>query len=146
MRPYTVLLAASGWIALAATGLPALSIPRVLLTLLFVAAVPGIAVLRMVAAHRPAGEKTYEPLLASTLAVSVSLALATLVSESLILTGTFTMTRCVIVLAALTSVLCLAPAALSRRRISAARAALGRCSSSRWIRSLGADAGSRRRA
>lgn len=116
MRPHTVLLAVSGWIALAATTLPSLSPLRVLATLLFVAFAPGIAVLRMLEFLRPANAKAYEPLLAATLAVTLSLTLATLASESLVLAGVFTMTRCAIALAVLTTVLSLTPTALRRRR------------------------------
>jgi hypothetical protein len=111
-----VLLAVSGWIALAATALPPLSPPRVLTTLLFVAIAPGIAALRTLEFLRPAGAAAYEPALAATLVVTLSLALATLASQSLVLAGVFTMTRCAIALAVLTTVLSLTPTALRRRR------------------------------
>jgi hypothetical protein len=132
MKPSTVLLAASGWIALAATALPALSPVRVAVTLLFIALCPGIAVLRVVAVTRPGraaqyskgqySKQPYEPLPAAALTVAASLALATLVSEAFFLAGGFTMPRCVIALAVLTGVLALLPELIERHpRHAAAR-------------------------
>ena len=132
MKPSTVLLAASGWIALAATALPALSPVRVALTLLFLALCPGVAVLRVGAASRPGhtvphakgpyAKKPYEPLPAAALTVAASLALATLVSEAFFLAGAFTMPRCVMALAVLTAVLALLPELIERHpRHAAAR-------------------------
>ena len=128
MRSSTVLLAASGWAALAATELPALSPLRIVVTLAFLGLCPGIAVLRIVAATRREDEGTAmhddtthqdaarpEPLLGAALAVAVSLALATLVSEALFLAGGFTMPRCVMALSSLTTALALLPEALRRR-------------------------------
>lgn len=116
MRPSTALLAASGWAALAATALPALSPPRVAVTLAFLAVCPGTAVLRIAAKTGHEDAARPEPLLAAALAVAVSLALATLVSEALFLAGGFTMPRCVMALSSLTTVLALLPGAPRLRR------------------------------
>lgn len=115
MRISTITLAASGWLALASTALPDLSIVRVLLTLAFILLCPGTAILRIAAATAPEHTDGYEPLLRATLAVVASLSVATLVSEAFFLTGSFTMQRCVMALAALTSVLALAPGFITRR-------------------------------
>jgi len=132
MKPSTVLLTASGWIALAATTLPALSPVRVAVTLLFIALCPGIAVLRIVGVANPGHtvphskgphpKRPYEPLPTAALTVAASLALATLVSEAFFLAGGFTMPRCVMTLALLTGVLALLPELIERHpRHAAAR-------------------------
>ncbi|HEU5425336.1 MAG TPA: hypothetical protein VFU74_00595 [Actinocrinis sp.] len=109
MRISTVTLAASGWLALASTTLPALSVLRVLLSLVFVLFCPGTAILKIAAATTPALTAGYEPLLRAALAIAASLSVATLASEAFFLTGSFTMQRCVTALAALTTMLALAP-------------------------------------
>jgi hypothetical protein len=129
MKPSTVLLAASGWIALAATALPPLSPVRVAVTLFFIALCPGIAVLRIVGVANPGhtvqyskrqyskrqySKGTYEPLPGAALTVAASLALATLVSEVFFLAGGFTMPRCVMALSVLTGVLALLPELIER--------------------------------
>lgn len=119
MRISTVTLAISGWLALAATALPALSIPRVLLSLAFILLCPGTAILRIVAATAPERTDGYEPLLRATLAVAASLSVATLVSEAFFLAGSFTTQRCVMALAALTTALALAPGLIWARRADA---------------------------
>jgi hypothetical protein len=105
-----VLLAASGWIALAATALPPASPIRVLVSVAFLLLGPGTAAVllanTLMVKH---GTQPYRGLAALTVAVAVSLALGTLVSEAFALTGTFTMARSVIVLAALTTGLALIP-------------------------------------
>jgi hypothetical protein len=119
MRISTIALAASGWIALASTTLPALAPLRVLATLAFILLCPGTAILRITAATAPGRTDGYEPLLRATLAVAASLSVATLVSEVFLLTGGFTMQRCVMALAALTTALALAPGLIQARRIPA---------------------------
>jgi len=120
MRISTLTLAATGWLALASTNLAALSVPRVLLTLAFILLCPGSAILRIAAATAPERTDGYEPLLRATLAVAASLSLVALVSEAFFLTGSFTMQRCVIALAALTTALALAPELIRARRTSTA--------------------------
>lgn len=116
MRPSSALLAASGWIALAASALPALSPLRVLTAILFIAFCPGVAAMRLVAATRREDAARHEPLLATALAVGGSLAMATLVSEAFVLAGHFTAQRCVVVLSLLTGALVLASERYARRR------------------------------
>lgn len=108
--PIIILLAVSGWIALAATALPAQSPLRVVVSVVFLLVCPGAAaVLLADALMAGRGVRPYGALASVVLAVAVSLALATLVSEAFTLTGTFTMARCVITLAALTTGLALIP-------------------------------------
>ncbi|MEY9930238.1 hypothetical protein ABH926_004883 [Catenulispora sp. GP43] len=105
-----VLLALSGWIALAATAMPPESPVRVLVSVAFLFLCPGTAaVLLADALMTRRGIRPYGTLASVVLAVAVSLALATLVSEAFALTGTFTMVRCLITLAALTTGLVLIP-------------------------------------
>ena len=120
MKPSTVLLAASGWVALAATALPGLSPLRIAVVLPFLTLCPGIAALTAApgrhedtAARETAARP--DPLLAATLAVAVSLAFATLISEALFLAGGFTMQRCLMALSLLTTALALLPEARRRR-------------------------------
>ncbi len=110
----TATLAVSGWLALAATGLPPASAGRIAASLVFLMICPGAAVMRLVAATRR-GPDRYEPLMAVALTVAASLAVATLISEALFLTGTYTLTRCVCALAALTSVSAFAAGYLNPR-------------------------------
>lgn len=110
MRFAIILLAGSGWIALAGTAMPPASPLRIVLSVAFLLLCPGTAVVLLADAlmirH---GTRPYHRLAALTLAVAVSLALGTLVSEAFALTGTFTMVRCLIALAALTTALTLIP-------------------------------------
>jgi hypothetical protein len=106
----TALLALSGWIALAATALPPASPIRILASVAFLLLGPGTAVVLLADALMVRrGTQPYRGLAALTLAVAVSLALGTLVSEAFALTGTFTMVRALITLAALTTGLALIP-------------------------------------
>ncbi|HEU5355551.1 MAG TPA: hypothetical protein VFU65_13865 [Actinocrinis sp.] len=109
MKPYTVPLAASGWIALAATPLPPSSVLRAVVTVLFVAICPGIAALRITRAVEPASIDRRDPVFEAVLVVSASLALATIASESLLLAGVLTTPRCVTALAAVTTLLAVLP-------------------------------------
>jgi len=109
MRLSTVLLALSGWIALAATAMPGQSPVRIVVAVAFLMGCPGAAaVLAADALMVRRGGRPYGWLAAVVIAVAVSLAVGTLVSEAFALTGTFTMVRCVIALAALTTALALA--------------------------------------
>jgi hypothetical protein len=106
----TVLLPTSGWIALAATALPAQSPVRVVVAVAFLMVCPGAAVVVVADALMVRrGGRPYDRLAAAAIAVAVSLALGTLVSEAFALTGTFTVARCVIALATLTTGLALGP-------------------------------------
>lgn len=113
-RVLTAALAVSGWLALAATRLPDASAGRIAMALVFLLICPGAAVLRLVTATR-CGPRGYEPLLTAALTVAASLAVATLASEAFFLTGTYTMTRCLCALAALTTAAALAAAYLDSR-------------------------------
>lgn len=110
MRFSTVLLALSGWIALAATAMPTQSPVRVVVAVAFLMVCPGAAAVVVADALMVRrGGQPYGWLAAVVIAVAVSLALGTLVSEAFALTGMFTMVRCVIALAALTTALALVP-------------------------------------
>ncbi|MEV8590192.1 hypothetical protein [Streptomyces sp. NPDC051180] len=103
-------LAASGWLALIATLLPEGSPVRVTAVTAFLLVCPGLAAvlaLRPAAAGRDA--RRYALLEAALLAVTLGLALATLVAVGLFLVELFTATRALLVLAGLTSVLALLP-------------------------------------
>ena len=115
MKISTIALAASGWIALAATHLPPSSLPRVLITVSFVIAGPGLAAVRFAEFFPQRRTRSYEPGTAAVLAVAVSIALATLISEALVLADAFTMTRCMFALATLTTLLASAPELVIRR-------------------------------
>jgi hypothetical protein len=110
----TAALAVSGWLALAATRLPDASAGRIAVSLAFLLICPGAAMMRFVGATRR-GPDLYEPLLTTALTVSASVAVATLTSEAFFLTGTYTMTRCLCAVAAVTSLSTLAAAYLDRR-------------------------------
>lgn len=110
----TALLAASGWIALAATTMPAQSPVRVVVAVVFLLVCPGAAVVLVAdAVMVRRGGRAYGWLAAVVVAVAVSLALGTLVSEAFALTGTFTMVRCLVALAGLTTVLVVVPVLVS---------------------------------
>lgn len=109
MKPYTVPLAASGWIAVAATVLPPSSVLRAVLTVLFVAVCPGIAAIRIAGALEPVRTERPDPAFEAVVVVSASFALATMASESLLLAGAFTMPRCIMALAAATTLLAVSP-------------------------------------
>jgi len=102
-------IAASGWLALAATALPAGNALRVVVTAAFLIVCPGLAAVwpRRSAARRGPGWATVlEP---AVLSVVLSLSLAVLVAEAFFLSRTFTFTRALLALAVLTSVLALMP-------------------------------------
>ena len=109
MLGYRIALALSGWIALAATRLPAGSTPRVAIAALFLLACPGLALVRIPAAVRARHGRAMEPLETAVLAVALSLAAGALVSEAFYLTDSFTLARAGAVLALLTSLAALTP-------------------------------------
>ncbi|MET7455990.1 hypothetical protein ABZT03_29730 [Streptomyces sp. NPDC005574] len=103
-------LALSGWVAAAFTALPPAMFPRVVVVTVFLVACPGLAALRWV---RPPGA-VRDPdrvavLESCVLTLVLSLTLAVLVTEVLFLAGAFTFVGAVLILAAATSVLALAP-------------------------------------
>jgi len=103
-------LALSGWVALAATVLPAGAAARVLITTLFLLACPGLAAMRWIRPNRPPLDPVRVAALeAGVLAVLLSLALSALVAEALFLSHAFSADRALLVLASLTSVLALVP-------------------------------------
>jgi hypothetical protein len=93
--PPSILLTLSGWVALAATRLPGGSAVRAVPVTLFLLLGPGAAVVR-----RWLGLDLWEKVV---IAVAVSTAAAALVSEALVLTGSWSSTRALAVLAALTT-------------------------------------------
>ncbi|MFC9703421.1 hypothetical protein ACFTWD_22305 [Streptomyces sp. NPDC056943] len=102
-------LAASGWLALLATMLPEASPVRVAVVTAFLLVCPGLAAFLALAPRRaPRGRPPAEALEAALLSLVLGLSLATLVTVALFFGGVFTATRCLLVLAVLTSVLTLA--------------------------------------
>ncbi|MEU3494611.1 glycoside hydrolase family 16 protein [Kitasatospora cineracea] len=101
---WPLLLAGSGWIALAATALPAAGPLRVAAVSAFLLSCPGAAAVRVA---RPA-LRPGEWWSTAVLAVAVSAALTALVTEALYLARQFTAARVVLVLAVLTTGLALA--------------------------------------
>ncbi|MEU3337051.1 hypothetical protein [Streptomyces sp. NPDC006668] len=114
-------LAVSGWLAVAASGLPAGSVLRVLVVTPFLLVCPGLAASRW--ARPPVGRETGRaPLLElAVLVVVVSLALAVLVVVPLYLNGVFTTLRALATLAFITSALALLPLPRGRGRARASR-------------------------
>ncbi|MEU0894381.1 hypothetical protein [Streptomyces massasporeus] len=104
------LVALSGWIALAATGLPEASPARLVVPSLFLLVCPGLAAVLLWAGELIArGQGGAARLLEGALLVgAVSLSLTALVTEALLLTHTFTLARAVLILAVLCSALVLA--------------------------------------
>ncbi|MFC1438725.1 glycoside hydrolase family 16 protein [Streptacidiphilus sp. N1-10] len=103
-----VLLAGSGWIALASTLLPAANPLRVLLVTAFLVVCPGAAAVRWAAPAPDSRRRASTVLETGCLAVAVSLAIAALVAEAFFLGHAFTATRVVATLAGLTTLLVLA--------------------------------------
>lgn len=114
--PLRIALALSGWLALAATlTLPDGGVPRLLIIGVFLLLCPGVAATRW-ARPTPWRERGW-PLAVETalLAVALSLCLGVLVVESFYLSESFTTTRVIVTLAAMTSLLALLPTPGSRR-------------------------------
>ncbi|KAB1146644.1 hypothetical protein F7R91_13700 [Streptomyces luteolifulvus] len=119
MIPLRWVLALSGWAALAAvTFLPDGGVLRVAAATAFLVVCPGLAASRWARSAPPyAGDRT-ALLEAGVLGVVLSLSLAVLVVVPLYLSDTFTITRALVALAAVTSVLALVPRRLGRRRLA----------------------------
>jgi hypothetical protein len=109
MLGYRIALALSGWIALAATRLPAASPARVTIAALFLLICPGLALVRIPAAVRARCGRPLEPLETGVLTVALSFAAGALVSEAFYLTDSFTLARAGAALALLTSLAALCP-------------------------------------
>ncbi|MGI5459880.1 hypothetical protein ACQEWB_43300 [Streptomyces sp. CA-249302] len=108
-------LAVFGWIALAATALPAGHALRVTAVALFLIVCPGLAFVTLIARGvRPPRSGPYALVEAAVLGVVLSLAMSLLVTEALCLGDRLTSTRALIVLATLTSGLAL-PSLIRRR-------------------------------
>ncbi|WP_371667095.1 hypothetical protein OG985_05485 [Streptomyces sp. NBC_00289] len=113
-------LALSGWVAAAFTALPPGLFLRVAVVTVFLVVCPGLAAVRW--ARPPAAVRDPQRvavLESCVLAVVLSLTLSVLVAEVLFLAGAFTLVGAVLVLAAVTSVLALAPRPGRRRRNAA---------------------------
>nr|WSY50039.1 hypothetical protein OG999_07715 [Streptomyces sp. NBC_00886] len=110
MSPLRWGLALSGWAALAAvTFLPDAAVLRVLVTTAFLLVCPGLAAARWA---RPASARATSRtvvLETAVLTVVVGMSLSVLVVEALYLSGTFTVTRALLALAVVTSLLALLP-------------------------------------
>ncbi|MBO4253473.1 hypothetical protein [Streptomyces griseorubiginosus] len=114
-------LALSGWLAVAASGLPAGSVLRALVVTLFLLVCPGLAASRW--ARPPAGRETGRtPMLeTAVLSLVVSLALAVVVVVPFYLGGVFTTLRALATLAFVTSALALLPVPRGPGRARASR-------------------------
>ncbi|GAA2487747.1 hypothetical protein [Streptomyces longisporus] len=103
-------LASSGWVALAAVAfLPEAAVLRVILTTAFLLVCPGLTALRWGA---PTSARATDPAIlleTAVLALVVSMSLSVLVAEALFLSGVFTVTRALLTLAVLTSLLAMLP-------------------------------------
>jgi hypothetical protein len=107
MTAKRILLAASGWAALAATLLPQASPERIIPTLAFLALGPGKACVDLY--HRVDRATAHDVLEDLAFTVLVSLGLAALVSEAMYLSHVFTLNRAFATLAALTTLAALCP-------------------------------------
>ncbi|MEU3917525.1 hypothetical protein [Streptomyces sp. NPDC029004] len=114
-------LAASGWVALAATVPPAGAPLRVVVTAVFLLVCPGLAAVGPVRPAARRGVGRVEVLEVAVLSVVLSLSLSVLVAEAFFLSGTFTARRALLALAVLTTVLALMPR--TRRKPSRSRRA-----------------------
>ncbi|MYS93094.1 MULTISPECIES: hypothetical protein [Streptomyces] len=103
-------VALSGWMALAATALPAGTPLRVATTSAFLLVGPGLAATLLVRRKSGVESGHGNGLEFAVLTVALSLALSTLVAEILFLTKASASTRALLILAVLTSVLALTPA------------------------------------
>jgi beta-glucanase (GH16 family) len=100
-------LAVSGWVALAATALPAAEPLRVLLVTAFLLVCPGAAAVRLAAAQDRRARRA-AVLETGVLTLALSLSITALVAEGFYLAHGFTAVRALCVLAALTTLLALA--------------------------------------
>ena len=106
--PPSIVLALSGWVALAATQLPGGSAVRAVPVSLFLLLAPGTAVVR--------GWLKVDALKRVVIAVAVSTAAAVLVGEALVLTGSWSTTLALALLAALTTAIELGGPVLEKAR------------------------------
>jgi hypothetical protein len=104
----SIVLALSGWVALALTFLPGGSVPRAAGAFAFLLFCPGAALVR----HWPDKDR----LARSVLAVAISMALAVLVSQGLTLAGTTSARLALVVLSIVTSIAAILPTGLGRER------------------------------
>jgi uncharacterized membrane protein len=109
MTALRLTLAASGWAALAATLLPDGTPVRVLIAVAFMLTCPGGALVQLGHAALTRHNRPMDRLEAGVLTVTLSLALGALVSEAFFVTGTYTLTRATIALAAITTLAALCP-------------------------------------
>ena len=109
MTPLRLALAASGWIALAATALPGGSPLRVLIAFAFMLTCPGAALVRLGNAALTRHGRTMDRLEAGVLTVTLSLAIGALVSEAFFITHSYTTTRATVTLAVITTLAALCP-------------------------------------
>lgn len=115
MIPLRLALAASGWIALAATALPDGSPLRVTIAVVFILLCPGAALVRLGNAALARRGRPMDKLEAGTLTVALSLAVTALVSEAFFISHSYTSMRATITLAALTTIAALCPLPRTRR-------------------------------
>ncbi|HEV3173233.1 MAG TPA: hypothetical protein VGZ32_22995 [Actinocrinis sp.] len=102
-------LAASGWLALAATALPAGTPPRVIISFVFLLVCPGAAATRLGDAALRRSRQRLGRLELFVLTIALSLSIGALVAEAFLLTHSFSPTRTLVVLAAFTSIAALYP-------------------------------------
>ncbi|MHA6764292.1 glycoside hydrolase family 16 protein [Streptacidiphilus sp. PAMC 29251] len=100
-------LALSGWVALAVTALPAAGFLRVLVVTAFLLLCPGAAAVRMAAAGPGRPGRGLRTLESAVLTVALSLSIGALVAEAFFLGHSFSATRVLAVLAALTTLMAL---------------------------------------
>lgn len=112
-----IALAATGWLAFAATLLPEASPERIVSTLGFLVLAPGAACVGLYHRMDHARGDVLEDL---AFAVMLSLGLAALISEALYLAHVFTLDRALAVLAALTTLAALCPGRTRREEASQA--------------------------
>ncbi|MEE1787361.1 hypothetical protein PUR71_31330 [Streptomyces sp. SP17BM10] len=119
LSPAEAVLTVSGWVALAATTLPAPLLPlRAVVVAAFLLLCPGAAALRVTHAVR-AGRRR-DPLEAVVLTVAFSIAIDTAVAEVFFFTRSISTARAVGAVALITSLLVLVPAAVRHRGRAAA--------------------------
>ncbi|MGI5366011.1 hypothetical protein [Streptomyces iakyrus] len=110
-------VALSGWVALAVTLLPETSPLRWAVTVLFLLVCPGLAATLLWARQSfVSGAGPARRVEGAVLVVGVSLSLTALAAEALFLSDVFTLTRTMLALAALSSLLVLASALRDRPR------------------------------
>ncbi|MFI7443306.1 hypothetical protein [Nonomuraea indica] len=114
-RVSLLLLAASGWLAVLVTQAAPGSALRVVTTIVFLLVCPGAAVIGLVRPLLGRRDHTGDAMESGALALAISIGLGMIVSELYFLTATFTMSRTLITLAALTSAAALGALVTTRR-------------------------------